>query len=308
MNIVYQTVTKEWTQIPKICNTNNHKLNEHKHLSGATEEISSDEYRHQLSLTNKNVWNQYFPDPQETIKIHLSYSYCKILEQASVVGYLKRGRPSNIEELEEIENYIRTFLPDTSTKPWFVRVNEASPKDGLYDAGPLLSAKDIVTSLSTSLRIHKAFNSLKPACGDILYLVPWRRDWNEELEFRVFVHEGRVTCFSQYVWHRDVGWGGNSNSIQIVSAKILEFCNNKVIPIFPLTSYVVDVIIILETDVKIREINEDTKLIVEVIEFNSFGVELASGSALFHWINDFDILYGKYDSVVVKYVSEEIKN
>lgn len=308
MEIIYESVTAEWTSQPKICNTNNHKLEEHKHLTSMTEEISSDEYRDQLALTNKNIWSQYFPDPENTIRIPLSHTFCKILEEVSVVGYLKKDKPHIYEdELETIENYIKTFLPDSSVKRWFIRVNEASPKDGKYCAGPLLSAKDIVTSLSTSLRIHKAFNSLKPGCDDILYLVPWNDAWHEELEFRVFVHQNKVTCFSQYVWHRHVGW--NLDKIKLVAPKILEFCNSKVIHVFPLNSYVVDVIVIIKNiqmteSNKIPEISQDTEFDIQVIEFNSFGVELASGSALFHWINDFNIMYGKTDNIVVRYVNQ----
>jgi hypothetical protein len=41
---------------------------------------------------------------------------------------------------------------------------------------------------------------------------------------------------------------------------------------------------------------------VRVVEFNSFGYWLASGSAVFHWITDRDVLYGLSDSMVVRVV------
>ena len=38
------------------------------------------------------------------------------------------------------------------------------------------------------------------------------------------------------------------------------------------------------------------------IELNSFGEEMAAGSACFHWILDNDILYGREDKVYFRYV------
>lgn len=299
MNIIYEPKTLEWTKIPNICNTNNHKIEEHQHLTGMATEISSEEYQKRLELTDKSVWIKYFPDPIETIKIPLSHNFCKILHEASIIGYLTKERPRNIEELQDVEDYVKTYLPDYPIKHWFVRINRASPKDGKYNAGPLLSAKDIVTSLSTSLRIHKALNDAKE---EMLYVVPWHDEWNEDLEFRVFIHNKKVTCFSQYAWCRFVNW--NPDTIRIVAPRILEFCNNIVIPVFPLDSYVVDVIVVSETN-DITKFTEDTVFDIKVIEFNSFGIELASGAALFHWINDYNVMYGKLgDSVTVRYVSE----
>ena len=31
---------------------------------------------------------------------------------------------------------------------------------------------------------------------------------------------------------------------------------------------------------------------VQLIEFNAFGAQMASGSALFHWLRDYNVLYG----------------
>lgn len=303
MNIIYEPKTLSWTQIPKICNTNNHTHDE----SDKIPNITFEEYTQQLELTNKKHWVKYFPDPNETIKVPLPLTHCRTLKEASVIGYLTQDRPRNIEELENVENYIKSYLPDHHVGQWFIRIDTASPKDGKYGPGPLLSAKEIVTSLSTSLRIHKALNKTTET-EETLYIVPWRSDWHESLEFRVFVHNKKVTCFSQYVWHYDVGW--NDNNIKIVAPHILEFCNTKVLPVFPLDSYVVDVIIVVDSPMthekrKIPEFTSDTIFHIEVIEFNSFGAELASGAALFHWLNDYDKMYGTIqdDKVVVRYVN-----
>lgn len=43
--------------------------------------------------------------------------------------------------------------------------------------------------------------------------------------------------------------------------------------------------------------NENNYNVPYPIEINSFGKEYASGSALFHWITDYDILYGKKQNI-----------
>lgn len=114
-------------------------------------------------------------------------------------------------------------------------MNEASPKDGKYQCGPLLSAKEMVTSLVTCIRAHRSFlsaidlnrpatrwdkipSTVESSIPDTSYLIPWRSDWNDLCEFKVFVHERRVTCFSQYVWSRDVG--RNRANMKIVAPRI----------------------------------------------------------------------------------------
>ncbi|CAH6418994.1 Hypothetical protein HVR_LOCUS181 [uncultured virus] len=309
MNIIYQSRTESWVNQPKICNTNNHKVEDQEPGFERLEDISSDEYRRRLCQTNKNVWVKIFSDPEGTITIPLSISQCKILADASKIGFLTNERSTLFkEELDEIEFYISSSLKGSKIVKWFIRLNEASPKDGRYGCGPLMSAKEMVTSLATSVRAHRAFlTSLELNQPNILYLVPWREDWNEFLEFRVFIHKRRVTCFSQYIWHRDLGW--NASNIAVVAPRIIDYCDNSIIPKVDLESFVVDVTIVIPNPTIINEnkipvIIDDTSFSIEVVELNSFGAELASGAALFHWLNDYNIMYGTHNNVVVRYISE----
>ena len=165
----------------------------------------------------------------------------------------------------------------------------------------------MVTSLVTSIRAHRGLiSSIELNIPNTLYLVPWHSDWNDFCEFRVFVHEGRVTCFSQYVWSRDVGW--NRVNMEIVAPRIVDYCNDHVITNFTLVnSFVVDLIVIVKNPVlshenKISIITSDTDFTIELVELNSFGSHLASGAALFHWLNDNDTIYGVEDKIVARYV------
>lgn len=51
------------------------------------------------------------------------------------------------------------------------------------------------------------------------------------------------------------------------------------------------------------ELVEDEINDFELVEFNSFGADFAPGSALFHWLNDKDILYGNGDTITVRFIT-----
>ena len=289
MDIVYESKTEEWARQVGICNTNNHES-----------EITFEEYAKVISETNKDKWVSVFPDPIGSITVQLTISMCEILAKAAEIGIVKNSRPKIFdEELDEIEKYIASYMDNSTGIKWFVRLNEASPKDGKYGNGPLMSAKEIVTSLVTSLRAYRGLmRSVDFNISEKLYIIPWRYDWNESCEFRVFVHERKVTALSQYVWMKDCGW--NIDNMKIVAPKIVDYCTNLVIPkIIHIDSFVIDVIIVAKTSI----ITSDTEFQVELVELNSFGSNLASGSALFHWINDNDILYGRDNKIVARYIS-----
>lgn len=307
MSIKYESRTLEWTIIPSICNTSNHRIADGEAGSGKLKDISIQEYRHLTSLTNKDRWVCDYPDPSGTITIELSVSICIMLEKASKIGYLTGDRPKLFqEELYEFGSYISSFMP--ANGKYFIRLNEASPKDCKYGCGPMTKASEIVTALCTSLRAHRNFTSARHSnVKETLYLVPWRDDWNKYLEFRVFVNERRVTCLSQYIWHQYLGL--SHSMIQIVSPRIIEYCNN-IAAKHSLPSFVIDVIVVVKDpvmvpDMKIPVIDETTEYNIELVELNPFSAELSSGSALFHWLNDYDIMYGiDKSNVVVRYVVE----
>lgn len=178
-------------------------------------------------------------------------------------------------------------------------------KDGKYGCGPVTNSDEIITTLITSMRAHRNFaTDVSCNISDALYLIPWRDDWNKYSEFRVFVNERKVTCLSQYIWHTAVGW--NRKSIEIVAPRIIDFCNN-IARDFYLSSFVIDAIVVVKdpkynNDMLIPIIDSATEFDIELVEFNSFGAELSTSSALFHWLNDYDVMY-ESDEVVVRYTS-----
>lgn len=293
MSIIYESKTQEWAHQEGICNTSNHKS-----------EITETEYKQSVAKTNKDMWTPFFPDPENTVSIEISLPMCKLLAKVAKIGFCKNRRPSKYkEELQELENIIQFLIDRTGIVKWFIRLNEASPKDGILECGPLLSAHDIMTSLTTSIRAYKSFKSSiflnKP---EILYIIPWKDNWNDHAEFRVFIYQKKVTCISQHAWSLNVGW--NETNLSIVAPHIIDYCNTHIIPNFTIVdSFVADVIVVIKDNKIPLTITED-QFHIEFIELNSFGYDLASGAALFHWITDHDIMYSTRDEVVVRYISE----
>lgn len=282
MALIYQSKTLSWTQQPNICNTSNH-----------VSELTSEEHFSRVMLTYKNKWVSKFPDPKGTITIRISPAQCEMLSKAAFIGFMSGKRsPLYQDELNDFEHVVDNVIKTDNLK-WFIRLNECSPKDGIYGCGPLTSAQQIVTSLVTSGRAYRALaRAHERGYGNTLYIVPWRDNWKEELEFRVFVNKQHITAISQYVWCKDVGW--KADTICNVVPKIVTYCNEEVIPKMDIDSFVVDVIVIYD---------EDGSFHVELIELNSFGQDLAAGAALFHWINDHDILYGDGKEIIIRYVT-----
>lgn len=312
MNIIYEAKTLEWVSVPRACNTNNHKIAESQ-SPNKLKDITEKEYLENILLFNKDKWTASFPDPPGSLSIPLSIKHCKILSNAALIGHLKSARPAIYkEELTEIDAYIKSCISAhesasaNAVQKWFARLKRCSSKDGVYGAGPLMSSSEIVTSIVTSLRTYKSLeHCIEIGADETLYLTPWRDDWNERLEFRVFVCNKRITCISQYCWNKTVGF--NTENLSIIAPRIVEYCDTEIINKFNQDSFVIDVIVVMQqSDTEVSTIMPSTIFSIELVEINSFGAESPAGSALFHWLNDYDIMYGLGDtpSIVVRYVSD----
>ena len=285
--IIYQPKSIQWISINS-CNSHNHWING----------IKPDHYDAQISLTNKNKWNHLIPN-NKSIEYHLSSGECKFLYDIgkiwSFTGYI-----TPIDGLEELKSSnesktlarqantfsreIRDFEDLTSLREriiavmnpkmekMFVRLNDCSPKDS--NMGPFYNIDEIIYALGTSERINMA---LEDAKSEVLYISPWNESWvmNYNYEYRVFVCKRKISAISQYHWYKIID---HTNLVQHIEL-IIEFVTNLIPKIDWVNSYTMDVIVV----------DNDG---VELIELNSFGYLLAAGSCCFHWINDYDILYG----------------
>lgn len=267
--ITYQSCTEEFANGPLNCNSNNHDITD------------MNKYNEQLALTYKCNWVKYFPDPVGSHTITLTQHEHSTLKNACSVGTITGYIPESIlEDLESISKKL-SFVDSNPSIKWFVRVDGCSPKDSIVGCGPFNKSYDILRSLVTSMRVYL---SLKyDTCN--LYLVPWNDSHNVNNEFRVFVHNRKITAISQYHWYSDIGL--NEEKLSLIAPMIVSYCNNAISQV-PFIDCTIDVSVIDN--------------VVSLIEFNCFGKNLAAGSCCFHWINDESILYGDGSIIVVKYV------
>jgi hypothetical protein len=189
----------------------------------------------------------------------------------------------------------------------FVRLGATSAKDSwaihtpTAKPPPLRCDPDaIVQRLVTSCRVIGRMLALDGKVwiedpGEALIIQKWSEDIQLQREFRVFCYQGRVTAVSQDIWWEDLGWqdkysSGFVEAITGLWAKIK--CH------LPFDSCTMDVLMTEPSSTR-------TEWGARVIEFNGFGAHLNTGSDLFHWVNDADILYGKTAGVTVRFVGPD---
>jgi len=227
----------------------------------------------------------------------IPFSACRvsILCEAGRVGLITGRFPSFMQEdLDDLAEYIDSRIK-TAGNPWnengaefFVRLDDCSPKDNNGGLRPLQKGSQIISQILTSKRCMLRIESSNSQRSNInLVLKIWRRDIDIRNEFRVFVVEQKVTAVSQYHWFEDCGWGREPKKSRVPFV-IMGICQlfDNIKELLPFRSCVYD------THVKFLNDDVGEFVLVELIEFNPWGAHVSSGSALFHWIRDFDILNG----------------
>ena len=175
------------------------------------------------------------------------------------------------------------MLPDVSFTPCFIRCENVSLKYGVNGCGPYSNLKQVVESIVSTTPGH---TPLYDDTEEIkLYMLPWL-NLNPSKEFRIFVYKGNITAISQ-------------QNLYNVYEELQEF----------IKAYVAIIIVHFNSEVKCK-IKQDSYVydftILEnnkpyFIELNSFGKGYASGSALFHWLIDEEILYNENGDIHVRF-------
>lgn len=237
-----------------------------------------DDYKEYLSLTNFNNYIDLFH--KDYITITLDKTDINILNEIFKISHLT-CKVSNLykEEFEDLlkkYKYTDKYFQD---KQYFVRTNLNSLKYGKFGKGPYTNFKDIITSMVTSTKTHKAIDST-------IYLLPWLN--LDKKEFRIFVYKNRITCISQQNTYSIIF--DKSTDFITLSKDIVNFYETNIkSKITYIDNYVIDLGIIGDS--------------FYFIELNPFGKEYSSGSALFHWINDEEKIYNiKNNNVYFRYL------
>ncbi|KAG5756271.1 hypothetical protein H9Q72_000963 [Fusarium xylarioides] len=270
------------------------------HLSRPSEAPYSFERWLPLVLKTRNL------DAKAAQVVKLTRAEAKLLVAASgtsiITGEHNRAYQEDIQE--EIIPHLSSL--DFPAEGLFMRLDRCSPKDG-RQAVPgrlsLHSPTDIILRLITSQRarneILKSLEGESPTV-DLTFL-PFNKSMRSEREYRVYCapETGAISAVSQYCWHKpwffdceehenqtrvvDQIWEG----IQTIHKSILHDLD----PDDGLDQ------LLLKQGLSFDVFYDETDETLQLVELNVFGARSGCGSCLFHWINDWDQLYGHCERV-----------
>jgi hypothetical protein len=243
------------------------------------------DYDEKIVQTNTKNWVHKFHDDYTVLT--LDKEDLKWMFDAFKIGRITGMFPKAFSEdlemtLKKHKNIYGKF---------FVRTEKSSMKYGVYGTGPYTSLEYIIESMVTTKNTHRCFNDGDEFCN--IYLMRWLVDLDPENEFRIFVHKNQITAISQQNIYSSNNWLKNKSKDFIFSLiiRIRKFFRSNISQKMKyLENYVMDLAIIRDS--------------FYFIEPNSFGREYASGSALFHWIDDEDILLNTKGSIEFRYVCD----
>ena len=203
------------------------------------------------------------------------------------------GRLSHLIE-DDLEPIIDRMARSWINGKWFVRFNSCSPKDGNAKY-PITSARQLIEMIVTSSRSRGALNH----GDDTLYFVKYDTNWDSSRELRVFIHGQQITAITQYSPYELSYYSDKTDSELTNFVLGIKKYLNDIIPIICKRIGTNDLVCDLY-------LNDDGTF--KIIEFNSFGYWLASGSVLFHWLNDYHVLYNRTNDVYLRVLVSELKN
>ena len=179
----------------------------------------------------------------------------------------------------DLSHAIDVFLHNHNLhgNPMFMRMSGCSTKDATDGVPqPVTRGADAVQQLISSKRCSRCF----PHDGEALLFFAWEATLDPLRECRAFVREGRITAVSQYTWFHVGDWPSLSEvQLRDVFSQVQVFWDT-VAPHLTVRDAVMDV--------TVSRVGE-----VRLVELNPYGAHLSSGSALFHWLDDWDVLHGK---------------
>ena len=211
------------------------------------------------------------------------------MHEANKISIITGEFPKSFKE--ELDDYCEEYkkLNINFDKPYFIRTETVSLKYGYHGKRLYNNIKMLIESIVTCPHNHCPLNNQNNLK---IYLIE-PVDINEDLEFRVFVYNKEITAISQqFIYRKNKTL--NDELSETIGYQIQEFVYSKIIPnISHISNYTIDLAILDNSD----------NVYIYFIELNSFGAEYAAGSALFHWIIDEQILYGKYlNTIEFRYI------
>jgi hypothetical protein len=247
-------------------------------------EVRDLDYKTEIRKTNLKYWRTLIDYP---VKFEWTFTTeeVKHFQAAMPISLISREFSSlHSEEMEAAVKRLETELIDSRTG-WFVRFDSASPKDGKR-SWPLLTASEVIEQVVTSERALRALED----GNRTLYFCYYVPRWDPQREVRVFVYKGKVTGISQYPIRSDYFRTFSDDGLKFIAGGIVSLIE-KGMP---------EMILALNTENFVCDVYVEDHGFGGIIEFNSFGYWLASGSSYFHWMLDKSILYNREGKVVFR--------
>lgn len=255
---------------------------------------SPNDYKEIVNRNNTSHWIDLFHKDYYTLT--LDEKDLEWMKEAFKIGVIKRKFTHLFDDkldltCKKYETEANKIF-ETCGCGFFIRTEKVSLKEGEFGVGPYKSLENILKSMVTTTLGHSTFNNDDTKCT--LYFMKWI-EMDRDKEFRIFICNNKITAISAQHIYSVNNWLNSLSveGIEQLMCKILEFFDKCVKDkLKHLKNFSIDLVLIGE---------DETQYFIEP---NSFGEEYAAGSALFHWILDHDVLYGKY-SIELRYVDKE---
>eukprot|EP01105_Mastigella_eilhardi_P015051 TRINITY_DN3424_c0_g1_i3.p1 TRINITY_DN3424_c0_g1~~TRINITY_DN3424_c0_g1_i3.p1 ORF type:complete len:509 (+),score=141.39 TRINITY_DN3424_c0_g1_i3:263-1789(+) len=223
------------------------------------------------------------------------------VQLSAALGMPSRLKAAELDKKQNIEDLLTAVMQPG--KKYFCRMSTRSPKDGVSlteeekmnpDPTARLRIKYKKLCITDPLQVLELITRSQRVFSDISFFFQYRipgtssdhmsiilRDWVDELpqdhEFRCFVRNRRVNAISQY--HCYTVFPSLLGDLPLVTKMreaILAF-HDTVKDYLPLPDYIIDIVVF-------------PGMRCEMIELNPFGPAMSSGSALYNWRTDTQLL------------------
>ena len=159
------------------------------------------------------------------------------------------------------------------------KIRKLRVRTGIEAVGLLIKSQRIFSDINMFFQYRVKGSSSGELC--LIF-----RDWVEcpqDHEFRCYVHNRKLTAISQYHCYSYFEALQDREHIEKIRESIMKYVG-EVSHCFPMPSFVIDVAVFSDYT-------------CYVIEINPFGRTMSSGSALYNWDTDCDLLYGRGNTV-----------
>lgn len=235
-------------------------------------------------------WYHYnIDDSPNNVKIIKLTQYQKnILSKITLRRCLSGSKltENDIEEMDSIKSLLKEHVIEKQN--YFVKLGSTSGKNERI-LSPQNNYKDILDFLTNCKQFLR--EEYDVAKNTHIILMPWNNNIKSKYEFRVFVHNKKITGISQQKWF--ICYLYTSEELEKIKISIFK---SKFWDKLPYNSIVADVY---------YDINDNK---CHFIECGPFGIFGPSGSSLFDWKKDYDILYGSSESEFRYIVNNKIIN